>query len=132
MEFVAERLASNVVRDVRHQIIPRLVQNAQTSLKTRRNSIDDRQSINKDPVESLCRQLCHQVRNESALSATSAVASIESTLTALLPNDLLPQVKRVCVSIASNLTHVKVVDWIQLHVTNGKFIYPSIFCFPFT
>ena len=132
VEFVAERLASNVVRDVRHQIIPRLVQNAQTSLKTRRNSIDDRQSINKDPVESLCRQLCHQVRNESALSATSAVASIESTLTALLPNDLLPQVKRVCVSIASNLTHVKVVDWIQLHVTNGKFIYPSIFCFPFT
>lgn len=126
VEFVAERLASNVVRDIRHQIIPRLVQKAQASLKTWRDSVDDRRSTFKDPVESLCRQLCLDVRNESASSATSAVASIESTLTALLPNDLLPPVKKVCVVIASKLTHGKVLDWIHLHVTNGKSINLAI------
>uniref|UniRef100_A0A0P5J8S4 Codanin-1 n=1 Tax=Daphnia magna TaxID=35525 RepID=A0A0P5J8S4_9CRUS len=114
VEFVAERLASNVVRDVRHQIIPRLVLNAQATLKTW-------PSTAKDPVESLCLQLCVDVRNEAASAATSAIASLESTLTALLPNDLLPPVRRVCVSIASKLTQGKVLDWIQLHVTKSLF-----------
>ncbi|KAI9565452.1 hypothetical protein GHT06_009244 [Daphnia sinensis] len=114
VEFVAERLASNVVRDVRHQIIPRLVLHAQATLKTW-------PSTAKDPVESLCLQLCADVRNEAASAATSAIASIESTLTALLPNDLLPPVRRVCVSIASKLTQGKVLDWIQLHVTKSLF-----------
>lgn len=119
VEFVAERLASNVVRDVRHQIIPRLVLNAQATLKTW-------PSTAKDPVESLCLQLCVDVRNEAASAATSAIASLESTLTALLPNDLLPPVRRVCVSIASKLTQGKVLDWIQLHVTKSKSCHLSV------
>lgn len=114
VEFVAERLASNIVRDVRHQLIPRLVLNAQATLNSWAK-VDNQQRL-----EALCRDLCVDVRKEAVSLAISATASLDTTLVALLPNDLLPQVKKICVTIASRLTHEKVDDWINLHVTVGK------------
>ena len=114
VEFVAERLASNIVRDVRHQIIPRLAVSAQADLKTW-TKVDDPPRL-----ETLCRKLCVDVRNEAVSSAASAVTCLDATLAALLPNDLLPPVRKVCIVIASKLTHGKVLDWINLHVTMGN------------
>lgn len=116
VEFVAERLASNIVRDIRHQIIPRLALSAQADLRSW-TKVDDPPRL-----ETVCRKLCVDVRNEAVSSAASAVASLDATLAALLPNDLLPPVRKVCVVIASKLTHGKVLDWINLHVTMGNIL----------
>ena len=114
VEFVAERLASNIVRDIRHQIIPRVIGKAHTTLKTWNKTDDTHQ------LDDLCRSLCADVRSETLSAVESATISLDATLTALLPNDLLPPVRKVCVVIASRMTHDKVLDWINLHVTIGK------------
>ena len=114
VDFVAERLASNIVRDIRHQVIPRLALSAQVTVKSW-SRVDDTHRI-----DALCRNLCSDVRSEATSVTVSATASLDATLTALLPNDMLPQVKKVCIAITSKLTHGKVFDWVNLHVTVGN------------
>lgn len=114
VEFIAERLASNIVRDIRHRVIPHLAQSAQAKLRTWPQNTDTRK------IEELCRDLCSSVRKEAASTANTAVSSVNATLAALLPNDLLPAVREMCVSITTKLTREKVLDWLNLHVTLGK------------
>jgi len=112
VDFVAERVASNIVRDVRHQIIPRVSLDAQAAGNDNRpQTIDD----------SFCKRLCESVRLQAAERVSSSSASLDSTLSVLLPNDLLPAVKQVCCAVAARLTNEKVTEWLQLHVTISKF-----------
>jgi len=112
VDFVAERVASNIVRDVRHQIIPRVSLDAQAAGNDNRpQTIDD----------SFCKRLCESVRLQAAERVSSASASLDATLSVLLPNDLLPAVKQVCCAVAARLTNEKVTEWLQLHVTISKF-----------
>ena len=114
VDFVAERVASNIVRDIRHQIIPRVSLDAAGD--------DGCPRANDD---SFCQRLCESVRLQAAERVSSATASLDATLSALLPNDLLPAVKQVCCAVAARLTNDKVTEWLQLHVTISKFFSNS-------
>ena len=105
VDFVSERVASNIVRDVRHQIIPRVC-----TTQTVATTADD----------SFYQRLCQSVGLEAAERVASASESLNATLAVLLPNDLLPAVKQVCCKVAARLTNEKVFEWINLHVTASK------------
>ena len=125
VDFVSDRLASNVVRDVRHQVIPGLAARGQASVKS---WPADSQRID-EKLESLSDQLCFDVRARTSELAVSGTASLDVILESLLPNDILPQVRCVCVAIATKLTRAKILDWMDRHVTIGQ--YRNYFEFAF-
>ncbi len=118
---MSERLASNVVRDVRQRLIPAAARRGQEELAAwsaslSADGVDER-------LDALSRRLCRDV-GEGVAAATAAAAAadvLDATLGVLLPNDVLPPVARVCAAISLRLTRQKVREWTDRHVTVGQF-----------
>lgn len=73
-------------------------------------------------IDELSRKLCDRVKQEAALRANPDCTFLDGTLlSALLPNDMLPTVRKVCAAIVAQEIREKVSDWINLHVTVGLF-----------
>lgn len=121
VDFVAERLASNIVRDVRHQLIPRAALEAQAAIRSWPTDEDD--TKHQQRIDELSRRLCDQVRRDAMARTGSQSDLLDSTVTALLPNDVLPAVRQVCSAVAAHEIREKVTDWINLHVTVGQFSF---------
>ena len=128
VDFVSDRLASNVIRDVRQRVIPSIACRGQECVKAwpRKPLLADGQRVD-EQLDSLSGQLCQDVRREtsSLLAGVTTTSILDSTLAVLLAKDVLPSVRQVCVAVTVRLTHEKVFDWTERHVTLGQFPYLS-------
>ena len=116
VDFASERLASNVVRDVRNRVIAEVAAGRSTEALECGSafSVADRR------LESLSDRLCDEVRRQALVLLNSATTLLGTTLDVLLPNDVLPQVRRLCHDITVRLTREKVLEWLDRHVTSCK------------
>ena len=117
VDFVAERFASNIVRDIRHVLLPRSASEARATLRTWPMTDDNE---HQQRIDQLSRRMCDQVRNDASDKEASQTALLDSTISSLLPSDMLPAVRQVCATVVSQEIKDKVAEWINLHVTVGS------------
>lgn len=73
-----------------------------------------------EKLEALSDQLCRAVRKEMSDLAASGTSPLDVIMESLLPNDVLPQVRAVCVAVTAKLARIKIQDWMERHVTIGN------------
>ena len=119
VDFVSDRLASNVIRDVRHQVIPGLVERGQGVI----HQWQPAETLNlEEKFGSLSGELCRDARQQEQLLTSSILTSLKRILDVLLPNDVLQRVSELCVEITARLARQKVAAWMNRHVTLCKFL----------
>ena len=74
-----------------------------------------------EKLEALSDQLCRTVRQKMLDLAASGTSPLDVIMESLLPNDVLPQVRAVCVAVTAKLARLKIHDWMECHVTIGNY-----------